>query len=102
MAYFREFVIVWNDGFQDIKIKVLYVPLKFGIISHLEFRSIAPERAPLPITQTGYLSHHFHPDSIDFADYGGVEAFTLNWLNKEAEKLEWKSRLEAVRQYSLF
>ena len=91
----------WYDGMQDIEIEVLYFPLKFGIISHFEIRSLKPEKAALPITETGYRSHHFHPDSVDFSDIGVVQ-FITDWLDKEAAKPEWKERIEWERQYSLF
>lgn len=93
--------IIWNDGVQDIEIEVLYSPLKWCIISHFEIRSIKPERAPLPITSTGFLSHHFPPDSVDFSKIS-VTDFILDWLDEEAEKPEWKEHLEAFRQHELF
>ena len=47
--------LIWND----IEIRLTYQPNKWDVIAHLEVESINPERAPLPITETGYLSH-FH------------------------------------------
>lgn len=45
---------------QGVEIEAVYEPLRWGVIAHLSIRSIKPERAPLPITGTGYRSH-FHP-----------------------------------------
>ena len=92
---------VWHDGVQDVDIEVLYFPLKWGVISHFEFRTLEPYRAPLPITETGYLSHFFHPDSVDFSKRG-VVAFITDWLDKEATRPEWNARTENARQLELF
>nr|WP_319514387.1 hypothetical protein [uncultured Cohaesibacter sp.] len=91
----------WHDGVQNIEIEVLYSPLESGIISHFEIRSTSPEKAPLPITETGYLSHYFYPGSVDFTDIG-VEQFIRNWLDQEAAKLQWKNWIESERQFTLF
>lgn len=91
----------WNDGLQNIKIEVLYFPLKFGVISHFEVRALNPRGAPLPITKTGYRSHFFHPESVDFSECG-VVAFITDWLDTEAEKPDWKECVEVTRQYALF
>jgi len=36
---------------QEIEIELKYWPLKWTVISHLEIRSVSPEKAPLPITE---------------------------------------------------
>lgn len=41
---------------QGIEIEAVYTPLKWGVIAHLEVRSIRPERARRPITETGWRS----------------------------------------------
>lgn len=46
---------------QGIEIEASYWPSKWGTTDHLEIRSIRPERAPLPITETGYRSHLIFP-----------------------------------------
>jgi len=53
---------------QEIEIELKYWPLKWTVISHLEIRSVSPEKAPLPITETGYKSHFFQPDK-EWLDY---------------------------------
>jgi hypothetical protein len=68
--------------------------------AHLEVRAVAPERAILPITETGYRSH-FTPASV-IADAGGPVAFVEAWLDHEAESSAWKTREAAARQMSLF
>lgn len=49
---------------QSIEIEAVYRPRYNSIIAHLEIRSINPERAPLPITNTGYLSHFHQPGTV--------------------------------------
>lgn len=46
---------------RGIEIEAIYTPLQWKTIAHLEVRSIKPERAPLPITETGYRSHFHQP-----------------------------------------
>lgn len=49
--------LTWHDGVSDIEIEITLKPDYFKDVAHLEIRSIAPERATLPITATGYRSH---------------------------------------------
>ena len=86
---------------QDIEIEATYTPLKWGVIAHLEIRSIVPERAPLPITQTGYRSHFHQPGTVE-ALGGDVVAQVIAWLDEEAIKPEWLAHMEASRQGRLF
>ena len=87
---------------QSIEIEAVYHPQKWGgVIAHLEIHSIKPERAPLPITGTGYLSHFHQPGTIE--DYGGsVAAQVAAWLDEEAAKPKWQEHLAATKQGSLF
>ena len=86
---------------QGIEIEAIYEPNKWQVIAHLEIRSINPERAPLPITETGYKSH-FHEIGTIEALGGDVVAQVIAWLDEEAEKPDWKTYVEASRQYTLF
>jgi hypothetical protein len=86
---------------QGIEIEASYWPIKWGITAHLEIRSIHPERAPLPITETGYRSH-FHPCGTVEANGGDVVAQVTAWLDEEAAKPAWRRYVEASRQLSLF
>lgn len=95
------YIFTWHDGIEDIQVEVNYSPPKFGVISHLEIRSIYPDNAALPITQTGYRSHSFHPDSMDFTKID-VVIFICEWLEKEAQSPQWKKRVLANRQGELF
>ena len=85
---------------QNIQIEVTYTPLKWGATAHLEIRSVVPECAPLPITETGYRSHFHQPGTIE-ANGGDVIAQVTAWLNEEAAKPAWRAYIDASRQMRL-
>jgi hypothetical protein len=64
--------------------------------THLEIESITPERAPLPITETGYRSHFTSPDAV--AACGGPVAFVEAWLETESQAPDWRIEEQARRQ----
>jgi hypothetical protein len=86
---------------QGIEIEATYSPLKFKVAAHLEIRSIRPERAKLPITDTGYRSH-FHPPGMIEAQGGHVVAQVIAWLDEEAAKPAWRAYMDASKQGELF
>lgn len=86
---------------QGIEIEAVYTPLKWKTIAHLEVRSITPENAPLPITETGYRSNFHQPGTIEGLG-GDVVAQVIAWLDEEAAKPAWRTYVEASRQGSLF
>jgi len=86
---------------QDIEIEAIYTPRKWGVIAHLEIRSIRPERVPLPITSTGYRSHFHQPGTIESLG-GDVVAQITAWLDEEAAKPEWQAYCNDSRQGELF
>lgn len=88
-------------AWQGIEIEAVYVPRYSGSFAHLEIRSVRPERAPLPVTETGYRSH-FHPAGTIEAKGGDVITQVEAWLNDEAAKPDWKRYIEASRQGCLF
>lgn len=86
---------------QGIEIEAIYTPRKWNVIAHLEIRSVRPERAPLPITDTGYHSSFHEPSDIEANDIGIVEQI-IACLDEEAKTKGWRSYVEASRQGSLF
>ena len=68
--------------------------------AHLELRALEPERAPLPMTETGYRSH-FTPASV-IAEASGPVAFVKAWLDHAAGSKAWKDKEAAARQMTLF
>ena len=91
----------YRFNWQDIEIEVTYTPRKWGVIAHLEIRSITPEGAPLPITSTGYRSH-FHPISTVEAHGGDVVAQVIVWLDEEAKRPDWQVHVSRSKQGELF
>jgi hypothetical protein len=86
---------------QGIEIEATYTPLKWGVTAHLEIRSIVPQRARPPITETGYRSHFHTPGTIE--KHGGdVVAQIVAWLDEEATSREWRAYVEVTRQGELF
>ena len=67
-------------------------------LAHLEIESA--NREPLPITETGYLSHFTGSELIDAE--GGPVAYAIAWLDHEADSKAWKDHLAAREQLSLF
>ncbi|CAO4137927.1 D-glycerate 2-kinase [Methylorubrum thiocyanatum] len=59
-----------------------------------------PQRAPLPITETGYLSWFTAPALVQ--ESGGPVAFVLQWLDAEAAGPAWAEAETDRRQLSLF
>src|SRR5262249_31803897 len=67
---------------------------------HLAIESIEPAKAPLPITDTGYLSHFVRGDVLKEA--GGRKRYGAEWLAREGWSKEWQKRDAARRQGDLF
>jgi hypothetical protein len=86
---------------QGITIEATYTPRMFNAIAHLQIRSIAPDRAPLPISPEGWRSY-YHPMGTIEAHGGDVVAQVTAWLDEEATKPEWKALAESSRQGKLF
>jgi uncharacterized membrane-anchored protein len=59
----------------------------------LEVRVIEPERAPLPITDTGYRSHFLLAGIVEEA--GGPAAYVRCWLDEAARHPRWPSSATA-------
>ena len=95
---YQTFRFTWNE----IEIEARYAPEKWGVIAHLEIESIAPPRAPLPITETGYRSHYCPIGSIEQEFNGDIIAAVKHWLDKDAQTKRWKDFEQAARQYALF
>lgn len=68
--------------------------------SHIELRVVRPKRKPVPITDTGYLSHFIDED--DLAAAGGAAAFFRDWLDREAGSKAYARALASWAQLDLF
>ncbi len=67
---------------------------------HLELIVISPKREPLPITNTGYLSHFVVDRSV--RDAKAALAFFLAWIDREARTKAWQKADLKRRQLDLF
>lgn len=68
--------------------------------SHLELRVVKPKGMPVPITDTGYLSHFLAEDDLNAA--GGAVSFFTAWLEREANSKAYAKALTRWRQLDLF
>lgn len=92
-----RYQIEWNG----IEIGIKYEPMLWNVTSHLEVQSLMPERAPLPITETGYRSH-FMPIGTVEAEYASPFDFVRAWLDHEARSNDWCDHVAASAQGDLF
>lgn len=72
---------------------------KQRFVDHLQIETLDPQRAPLPITETGYRSHFVSKHVVDEA--GGPEAYVQTWLEQAATGRAWAEQEAAIRQYAL-
>lgn len=101
-------IITTTFDWEGITLLISYEPdwLNMGsrnadyVHAHLEIRSVRPEKAVLPITDTGYLSHFLCPDEVD--QTGGPAAYVKAWLDDAARSRAWRVYQECSRQLSLF
>lgn len=67
---------------------------------HLAIECVRPRKAPLPITDTGYLSHVM--PALALINAGGPVAFVSAWIEREAQSKAWRARAIALAQGDLF
>lgn len=96
--------VVWEHRliWQDYVIEVIHTVnwcAQIGL-DHLSITCLSPERAALPITETGYKSAFLHGEKIIRA--GGAVAYVQAWLNEATQSPEWTAQAEAARQGSPF
>jgi hypothetical protein len=81
--------IIWCG----IRIEINYDPAWMSAnnpaetVAHLRIRSVRPQGAKLPVTETGYRSHHTSAAEIDAA--GGPVAFVRGWLEATKGASDW-------------
>lgn len=95
--------IAWHDPItgQTVRIRITHSRDYLGQgQDHIEVESIAPKRAPLPITNTGYRSH-FLP-ALELINAGGPVTFVTAWIEREAGAKAWRAAVDARAQGDLF
>jgi hypothetical protein len=70
------------------------------VFTHIEVRSLCPENAPLPITETGYKSIFIAESEL--AGYGGSLKYVTSYIEQEAKSKKWRNCQESSRQFNLF
>ena len=93
-----RYEIDWRDpaGGTTVRIRITHSRDYLGQgQDHIEVESIAPKKAPLPITETGYRSQFVSP--LELVNDGGPVVFVTAWLDREAKGTGWQKR-QAVRQ----
>lgn len=101
--HIEHFEATWNGIQLSISWEPRWLNLSddYGMdTAHLQIEAIVPERAMLPITETGYKSH-FTTSSV-VAGMGGPVACVLAWLDQEAATPVWQQHVAASRQLALF
>jgi hypothetical protein len=89
---------------RGIRIKITYERNWLAIEGynpcHLTLTSEVPARCPLPLTETGYLSHFTDPALIDAA--GGPVVYVVAELEAAATSPQWRAQEQDTRQLALF
>jgi len=101
--HYEHHEIVWHGVTISINYEPRWLNLSddYGLdTAHLEIEAIAPERAPLPITETGYRSHFTSARAV--VAMGGPVALVRTWLDEEAATPAWRGQAAAARQFTLF
>lgn len=101
-------IFVQRIDWDGITVEVSYEPEWVGglaeifgePLAHLQVRSVSPERAALPVSETGYRSA-FVVGSVVMIE-GGPVAFVRDWLDEAANDPEWKRIQDEKRQLALF
>ena len=95
--------IEWNGIDLEIRYEPSWSPAMDSVygcsVAHIEVQSVRPERAKLPVTQTGYRSH-FVADA-EVVEAGGAIAYVRAWLDHAAQDPAWKEAQDEARQLSL-
>ena len=95
--------IDWRDPVAGTSVRVRIVHSRDYLgqgQDHIEVESIAPKKAPLPISETGYRSHFLSP--LDLVNDGGPVTFVTAWLDREAKGKDWQKRQTVRQQGDLF
>jgi hypothetical protein len=98
-----RFEIDWQDPVTNASVRVRITHSRNYLVDgtdHVEVESIAPKRAPLPITETGYLSNFI--DALELINAGGPVTWIKSWLDREAGGKAWRTRQQARQQGDLF
>lgn len=98
-----RYEIDWRDAASSttVRIRITHSRDYLGMgQDHIEVASIAPKKAALPITETGYRSHFLSP--LELINAGGAVTFVTAWLDRETKSKDWQKRQAIRSQGDLF
>lgn len=98
-----RYAITWTNPLtnETVKIRITHARDYLSTGSdHIEVESIAPRKAPLPITETGYRSHFLSP--LELMNAGGPVTFVTSWIEQESQGKAWSKAATAKQQGDLF
>ena len=89
-------VFVQRIDWRGVEVEISYEPEWLGglaeafgePLAHLQVRSVSPERAALPVTETGYRSAFIAGSVITLE--GGPVAFVREWFDEAANDDDWR------------
>ena len=101
-------IFIQRIDWKGITVEISYEPNWLGglteaygePLAHLQIQSVSPERAALPVTETGYRSAFIAGSVITME--GGPVAFVRDWLDTAASDPAWQQKVDAARQLALF
>lgn len=86
----ERFEITWRGIVIEIRYRPPFAFYPEHPIAYLEVKSIRPNKAPLPITKTGYVSRVVQ--GVDIDAEGGPVAWVQAWLEyKAAKSAKWRT-----------
>ncbi len=98
-----RFEIDWHDPVTNATVRIRITQSRNYLVDgtdHVEVESIVPKRAPLPITETGYLSNFI--DALELINAGWPVTWIKGWLDRESDGKAWRTRQQARQQGDLF
>ena len=87
--------IEYTPSFSDIFEKIYGYKL-----AHIVIKTVDPDKSPLPITKSGYLSHFCPSHFVD--NEGSPNDFVIAWLEESAKSYQWINYEAEARQGQLF
>lgn len=93
-----RYEIDWRDPVAGSTTRVRITHSRDYLIAgqdHVEVEALAPKKAAMPITETGYRSQFL--SALELINAGGPVTFVTAWLDREAQSKDWQKR-QAVRQ----
>lgn len=98
-----RYEIDWHDPVSGSQTRIRITHSRDYLIAgqdHIEVEALAPKKAALPITETGYRSQFV--SGLDLINAGGPVTFATAWLDREAKSKDWQKRQAFRQQGDLF